>query len=337
MTEHAIGLTSLRLDPEGFRRAILGKLIYQVGKDPQHATRHDWFFALALAVRDRLVDGWMTTTRTVYDADRKRVYYLSLEFLIGRLLADSLRNLGLYETAAEAMGALGVDAEEVLKVEPDAALGNGGLGRLAACLLDSMATLGIAAYGYGIRYEHGLFKQGLDDGWQVERPEDWLAFGNPWEFERAEFGLPDPPVWPCPRGARRQGPARAGLGRRPARPGRGLRHAGGRLGRAARQHVAPVVGAERQPDRPRGLQPRRLHARGAGADALAEHHPRPLPQRRDRGRPGAAPEAGVLLHLGQPAGHHPAAPLPPSRPAHRCRTRRRSSSTTRIPPSPCPS
>ena len=104
MTEHAIGLTSLRLDPEGFRRAILGKLIYQVGKDPQHATRHDWFFALALAVRDRLVDGWMTTTRTVYDADRKRVYYLSLEFLIGRLLADSLRNLGLYETAARGHG-----------------------------------------------------------------------------------------------------------------------------------------------------------------------------------------------------------------------------------------
>ena len=190
MTEHAIGLTSLRLDPESFRRSILGKLIYQVGKDPHHATRHDWFVALALAVRDRLVDAWMTTTRTVYDADRKRVYYLSLEFLIGRLLADSLRNLGLYETAGEAMAALGVDAEEVLKVEPDAALGNGGLGRLAACLLDSMATLGIPAYGYGIRYEHGLFKQGLDDGWQVERPEDWLAFGNPWEFERAEAVYP---------------------------------------------------------------------------------------------------------------------------------------------------
>ena len=190
MTETVLGLSALRLDPEALRRVILGKLIYQVGKDPEHATRHDWFLALALAVRDRLVDGWMTTTRTVYDADRKRVYYLSLEFLIGRLLADSLRNLGLYRTAAEAMSALGVDAEAVLKVEPDAALGNGGLGRLAACLLDSMATLGIAAYGYGIRYEHGLFKQGLDQGWQVERPEDWLAFGNPWEFERAESVYP---------------------------------------------------------------------------------------------------------------------------------------------------
>jgi starch phosphorylase len=190
MTEPVIGLASLRLDQESFRKAILGKLIYQVGKDPRNATRHDWFVALALTVRDRLVDGWMTTTRTVYDDDRKRVYYLSLEFLVGRLLADSLRNLGLYETASGALGALGVDAEEVLKVEPDAALGNGGLGRLAACLLDSMATLGIAGFGYGIRYEHGLFKQGLDDGWQVERPEDWLAFGNPWEFERSEAVYP---------------------------------------------------------------------------------------------------------------------------------------------------
>ena len=191
MTEHAIGLTSLRLDRRRFRKAILGKLIYQVGKDPQHATRHDWFFALALAVRDRLVDGWMTTTRTVYDADRKRVYYLSLEFLIGRLLAELVaQSRALRDRQRQALEALGVDAEEVLKVEPDAALGNGGLGRLAACLLDSMATLGIAAYGYGIRYEHGLFKQGLDDGWQVERPEDWLAFGNPWEFERAESVYP---------------------------------------------------------------------------------------------------------------------------------------------------
>src|SRR5689334_8409255 len=99
MTETVMDLSALRLDPEALRKVILGKLIYQVGKDPEHATRHDWFLALALAVRDRLVDGWMTTTRTVYDADRKRVYYLSLEFLIGRLLADSLRNLGLYQTA----------------------------------------------------------------------------------------------------------------------------------------------------------------------------------------------------------------------------------------------
>jgi starch phosphorylase len=190
MTEPDFGLSPRSLDQEGFRKAILGKLIYSVGKDPRNATRHDWFTALAFAVRDRLVDGWMATTRRVYERDEKRVYYLSLEFLIGRLLADSLHNLGLYEPAKLALAELGVDAEQVFKVEPDAALGNGGLGRLAACLLDSMATLGIAGYGYGIRYEHGLFKQGLDDGWQVERPEDWLAFGNPWEFERSEAVYP---------------------------------------------------------------------------------------------------------------------------------------------------
>jgi starch phosphorylase len=190
MFEPALGPASPRLDQDELEKAILAKLIYQVGKDPKTATRHDWFIALALAVRDRLVDGWMATTRRTYEADRKRVYYLSLEFLIGRLLADSLRNLGIHDLATAALGKLGVDAEQVFKVEPDAALGNGGLGRLAACLLDSMATLGIAAYGYGIRYEHGLFKQGFDDGWQVERPEDWLAFGNPWEFERSEAVYP---------------------------------------------------------------------------------------------------------------------------------------------------
>ena len=190
MTEPDFGLSPRSLDQEGFRKAILGKLIYSVGKDPKNATRHDWFTALAFAVRDRLVDGWMATTRRVYERDEKRVYYLSLEFLIGRLLADSLHNLGLYEPAKLALAELGVDAEQVFKVEPDAALGNGGLGRLAACLLDRMATLGIAGHGFGIRYEHGLFKQGLDDGWQVERPEDWLAFGNPWEFERSEAVYP---------------------------------------------------------------------------------------------------------------------------------------------------
>src|SRR3954469_13257740 len=178
------------LDREGLREAILDKLVYAVGKDPRHATRHDWFVALALAVRDRLVDGWMATTRQVYEGDRKRVYYLSLEFLIGRLLGDAIYNLGFADTAKAALSDLGVDPERVLKVEPDAALGNGGLGRLAACLMDSMATLGIAGFGYGIRYQHGLFKQGLDEGWQVERPEDWLAFGNPWEFERPEAVYP---------------------------------------------------------------------------------------------------------------------------------------------------
>jgi len=190
MNETAYSLPPRSLDQDGIKKAILGKLIYAVGKDPEHATTHDWFFATALATRDRMVDAWMDSTRDTYQRGKKRVYYLSLEFLIGRLMGDALNNLGLTGMVREALHELGVDADAVLKAEPDAALGNGGLGRLAACFMESMATLGIAGFGYGIRYEHGLFKQGFDRGWQVERPEDWLAFGNPWEFERPEAVYP---------------------------------------------------------------------------------------------------------------------------------------------------
>ena len=177
-------------DRAALKEAILSKLVYAVGKDPENATAHDWFMATALALRDSMVDRWMATTRDIYERKRKRVYYLSLEFLIGRLLADGMRNLDLSAPIRDALNDLGVDADVVIQQEPDAALGNGGLGRLAACFMESMATLGIAGVGYGIRYEHGLFKQGLDKGWQVERPEDWLAFGNPWEFERPEAIYP---------------------------------------------------------------------------------------------------------------------------------------------------
>ncbi|MCS6778462.1 MAG: glycogen/starch/alpha-glucan phosphorylase [Geminicoccaceae bacterium] len=168
------------------REAILHKLTYAVGKDARNARVHDWYVATALAVRDRIVDRWMTTTRRVYATGEKRVYYLSLEFLIGRLLDDNLSNLGLLETARTALAGLGVGFDEIRECEPDAALGNGGLGRLAACFVESMATLGIAGFGYGIRYDHGLFRQMIVDGRQVELPEDWLSFGNPWEFERPE-------------------------------------------------------------------------------------------------------------------------------------------------------
>ena len=169
-----------------FRAAVVAKLTYAVGKDPEHAFDHDWFEAIALAARDHMVEHWMDSTRQIYRKDQKRVYYLSLEFLIGRLLYDSLSNLGLLEVAREALGELGVDLERIRVLEPDAALGNGGLGRLAACFMESMSTLGIAAHGYGIRYEHGLFRQSIVDGWQQEQTENWLDFGNPWEFERAE-------------------------------------------------------------------------------------------------------------------------------------------------------
>ena len=142
--------------------------------------------ATALAVRDRMVDGWLAGIEQAYRGEERRVYYLSLEFLVGRLLLDNLDCLGLTEQVREALAGLDIDLDRLRQVEPDAALGNGGLGRLAACYMESMASLGIPAHGYGIRYDHGLFRQVIVNGWQHEYPEEWLAAGNPWEFHRPE-------------------------------------------------------------------------------------------------------------------------------------------------------
>src|SRR3990167_2679739 len=171
---------------KAFKNSILAKLKYAVGRDPSSAFDHDWFEAVALAARDHVVDRWEEASAEVERHPPKRIYYLSLEFLIGRLLVDNLSNLGLLDTARQALAELNVDLEQIRQFEPDAALGNGGLGRLAACFMESMATLGLAAHGYGIRYEHGLFRQAIADGWQLEQTETWLDFGNPWEFERPE-------------------------------------------------------------------------------------------------------------------------------------------------------
>jgi starch phosphorylase len=169
-----------------FKQNILAKLKYAVGKDPGNAFDHDWFEAIALAARDHVIDRWEEASAQLDRRGQKRIYYLSLEFLIGRLLIDNLSNLGLLDVARQALAELNVDLERIRQVEPDAALGNGGLGRLAACFMESLATLGLAAHGYGIRYEHGLFRQVVADGWQLEQTETWLDFGNPWEFERPE-------------------------------------------------------------------------------------------------------------------------------------------------------
>lgn len=168
------------------RDAVLEKLRYSIGKDRNSASDRDWFIAVALAARDHIVDDWRRSVRDAYESNSRRVYYLSLEFLIGRLLTDSLANLGLFEPMREALAELDIDLDKLRQIEPDAALGNGGLGRLAACFMESMATLSIVAHGYGIRYDHGLFRQTISDGWQHEAPEDWLDFGNPWEFPRPE-------------------------------------------------------------------------------------------------------------------------------------------------------
>ena len=164
--------------------AILAKLRLAIGKDAGMATKHDWYMAAALALRDRIVHRWLSAEKRSYDAGSKRVYYLSLEFLIGRLFSDALNNMGLLAVFEAALGDLGVGLSELRKCEPDAALGNGGLGRLAACFMESMATLAIPAIGYGIRYDFGLLRQIIAQGWQQEYPDEWLSFGNPWEFQR---------------------------------------------------------------------------------------------------------------------------------------------------------
>jgi len=182
----AVSPMPLDVTPRELADEILKDLRYRVGKDASVATSYDWLAASTKAVRDRIVDGWITSTKQAYETQAKRAYYLSLEFLIGRLMRDAFSNLGMMETIREALALLDVDLDVIAKLEPDAALGNGGLGRLAACFMESMATVGVPAHGYGIRYVNGMFRQEISDGRQVELPETWLDHGNPWEFERRE-------------------------------------------------------------------------------------------------------------------------------------------------------
>jgi starch phosphorylase len=179
-------VTDLSLTPNVLKADIQRHLTYTLGKDAANASSYDWRMALSFAIRDRIVEPWFTSTRRTWDEDRKRVYYLSMEFLIGRILEDATANLGLTDAVEQAMADVGQDFRSIAGEEPDAALGNGGLGRLAACFMESMATVGCPAYGYGIRYEHGLFRQRFEGGRQVEAPEDWLSQSNPWEFPRPE-------------------------------------------------------------------------------------------------------------------------------------------------------
>jgi starch phosphorylase len=177
-------------DVETLKRSFLDHLQFAQGKDEHTATSLDRYFAVAYAVRDRLMRHWIQTQQAYYRNDAKRVYYLSLEFLMGRALENNLLNLGLFDPMRAALKDLGLDLADLLAQEPDAGLGNGGLGRLAACFLDSLATLQYPAYGYGIRYEFGIFDQEIRNGHQFERPEEWLRFGNAWEIGRPEYVVP---------------------------------------------------------------------------------------------------------------------------------------------------
>ncbi|MEI7455283.1 MAG: glycogen/starch/alpha-glucan phosphorylase [Nitrosomonadales bacterium] len=179
-----------RSNPDVLQRMLTNHLIYTEGKSVTTATERDWFEASAHAVRDQLIEKHLKTTEACVEQDPKRLYYLSLEFLIGRTLSNAALNMGLEPALRDSLKTLGRDLEEVEETEIDAALGNGGLGRLAACFLDSMATLDLPGQGYGIRYEYGMFNQRIKNGQQVERPDNWLRFGNPWEFQRPERMYP---------------------------------------------------------------------------------------------------------------------------------------------------
>lgn len=178
------------LDEQSIKRGVEDHLRYTLAKDEYSHTEWDLYRSVVLTILDRLHDRWLKTQQKYYQEDSKRVYYISMEFLIGRMLDNALINLGIQEEVRDALSELGIDYDELRETENDAALGNGGLGRLAACFLDSMATLGIAGYGYGIRYDYGIFYQKIVDGFQVERPDTWLRFGNPWDIIRPRTMYP---------------------------------------------------------------------------------------------------------------------------------------------------
>src|ERR1700761_1040774 len=186
MTSVDLEFDQLNSTVDALRRSISNRLMYGVGKDAVTAQPRDWLHAAELAVRDRLVARWMRTTRMQYEQDVKRVYYLSMEFLIGRTFTNALLALGIHDEVRDALAGLGVDLAALEDLEPDAALGNGGLGRLPACFLDSMATVGVPGFGYGIRYEYGMFRQTIVDGNQGEMPDYGLRAGKPWEVPRPE-------------------------------------------------------------------------------------------------------------------------------------------------------
>ncbi len=176
-----------KMDPS---QSLLEHLVFSVAKDMYSATPRDKYHSVVLSVRDHLAERWIATQQRYYEVNAKRVYYLSLEFLLGRLLKNYLISLDLSDAYSQAVNVFGMDYEEIQQQEWDAGLGNGGLGRLAACFLDSLATLQYPAYGYGIRYEYGIFSQKIFDGYQVEAPDNWLRYANPWEFPRPELLYP---------------------------------------------------------------------------------------------------------------------------------------------------
>ena len=185
--EHA---SILSKQTEAFLNTFIKRRLYTLAKDQYSATERDNYLSAAHAAKEHLVARWTKTQQEYYHQDAKRVYYLSMEFLTGRALGNNLLNLGLYDECKKSLAEVGLELEDLMEYEPDAGLGNGGLGRLAACFMDSMATLELPGYGYGMRYEYGIFEQKIRDGFQIELPDNWLRYDNPWEIARPEFIYP---------------------------------------------------------------------------------------------------------------------------------------------------
>ena len=176
-----------QFDKETFKKSVKDNVKFLYRRKLEEATQEQLFQAVSYTVKDVIIDNWLDTQNAYEEQDPKIVYYMSMEFLMGRALGNNLLNLGAYGEVKEALEELGIDINALEDQEPDAALGNGGLGRLAACFLDSLATLGYSAYGCGIRYRYGMFKQEIRDGYQVEVPDAWLEEGYPFELRRPEY------------------------------------------------------------------------------------------------------------------------------------------------------
>ncbi len=291
-----------------FKQAIADNLYYNRGQAAPTATREDVYAALAFTVRDYLVDRWQRTVAAYSQNTPKFVYYLSAEYLPGRQITQNLLYTDTLELAREALAELGFDLDQLLALEPEPALGNGGLGRLAACYLDSLATLDIPSVAYGINYEYGIFKQSVRDGWQVESPDDWLYYGNPWEFPQPDnlahvgFGG-HTEIVNDPHGGFhvRWIPAETILGEPSHMLVPGLCH---RLD----QSPAPLARARQPGIEFATVRRGRLHPRRRTKDLFRKHHQGLVPQRHHAAGPRIALEAAVFLRVLLAARHHASLP-----------------------------
>ncbi len=247
---------------ELLREAILRHVRYTLVRPTSELKAADYLKPVSLAIRDRIVDRMLETESRFRHKDAKRLYYLSMEFLMGRSLGDNLSNLRVEELCREVLAGFGVDLDDVLESESDAGLGNGGLGRLAACFLESLATLGMPGYGYGIDYEYGLFKQEIFNGFQREKPDRWKANGTPFQIEHPEEAISIPMYGRMDSHRRRRWQSEADLDQLQDCARNPDRHAHRRLSRPDRELVAPVQRTRLGRFRHRYLQPRRLPTSG---------------------------------------------------------------------------